>query len=96
MCDTRGDTPGDTPFDGAWLVRVTVWHDQPPASQALDPAAFGPRVLRLARGRMNRFAARDHAGIVMHVGTDARRLLNALALCEAIATAVKPGAIRHD
>lgn len=90
------DAAHDTPFDGQWLVRVTVWHDLPPASQRLDPAAFGPRVLRLARGRMNRFTARDHAGIVMHVGTGAQRLLNALALCEAIASAVKPGALRHD
>lgn len=94
--DAACNIEGDTPFDGAWLVRVAVWNDLTPGSQRLDPAAFGPRVLRLARGRMNRFAARDHAGIVMHVGTGAQRLLNALALCEAIATAVKPGAMRHD
>ena len=92
----RGCLPLDTAADGQWLVRVSVWHDLTPGSQRLDPAAFGPRVLRLARGRMNRFAARDHAGIVMHVGTGAQRLLNALALCEAIACAVKPGALRHD
>lgn len=79
---------------GGWLVQVAVWNELTPESRGLGIADFGPRVLRLVRGRMNRFATCTHEGIEIRLGTDARRLLNALALCEAIAAAVKPGS-RH-
>ncbi|MEX8495236.1 MurR/RpiR family transcriptional regulator [Sphaerotilus sp.] len=76
---------------GAWLVQVAVWHDVTPCPSWFVAADFGSRILRLARGDMNRSARNTHAGIVIRVGTDARRMLNAFALCEALATAVKPG-----
>lgn len=78
--------------DGAWLVQVAVWNDATPSPRGLAMADFGPRVLRLARGCTSRCPTRSDRGVVIRVGTDARRLLNALALCEALATAVKPGA----
>ncbi len=80
----------DAVSESGWLVQVAVWNDLTPDSKGLGIAACGPHVLRLVRGRMNRFASRTHEGVDIRVGTDARRMLNALALCEALATAVKP------
>lgn len=77
----------------AWLVQVAVWDDMAPAPGWFAVGEFGPRVLKLSRGnlhRMNRLAALHSDGVVIQVGTDARRMLNALALCEALVTAVRP------
>ena len=90
----RGDAKHpDALCDGAWLVQVAVWNDVTAGSSGPVTAGFGPRVLRLARGRMDRCATRTDDGVVIRVGTDARRMLNALALCEALAAAVKPGPV---
>jgi hypothetical protein len=86
----------DAVCDGEWLVQVAVWNDVTPGSSGRVMAGFGPRVLRLVRGRMDRFASRTDEGVVIRVGTNARRMLNALALCEALATAVKPGTCPRD
>ncbi len=96
---TMLEATSHTPPPGAWLVQIAVWDDMAPGVRAPDTHAptathFGPRVLKLVRGRMNRFATRTPEGVAVRVGTDARRMLNALALCEALATAVKPGSRR--
>jgi hypothetical protein len=75
---------------GEWLVQVAVWHDVTPCPSWFVMADFGSRILRLARGRLNRFATCTDEGVVIRVGTDARRMLNAFVLCEALVTAVKP------
>ncbi|MEY8690072.1 MAG: MurR/RpiR family transcriptional regulator [Leptothrix sp. (in: b-proteobacteria)] len=80
---------------GDWLVQVAVWQDLTPETRPRDPQAYGPRVLSLVRGRMNRPAAREAGGIVMRLGTDSRRLLHALALSEALAHALHPGHRTH-
>ncbi len=85
----------DGASDDEWLVQMAVWHDLAPASIGLS-AGFGPRVLRLAQGRMGRFAVRSNGGIVIQVGTDARRTLMALALCDALAAAVNPDGCSRD
>jgi hypothetical protein len=86
-----GTTNRDVTPGGEWLVQVAVWHDTPPRPSWFVATDFGPRILRLARGDMHRCARSLDAGVVLRVGTDARRMLNAFALCEALATAVKPG-----
>lgn len=80
----------DVVLGGEWLVQVAVWHDTPPCPSWFVATDFGPRILRLARGDMHRCARNPHAGVVIRVGTDARRMLNAFALCEALVKAVKP------
>jgi len=80
---------------GEWLVQVAVWHDAPPCPSWFMKTDFGPRILRLARGDMQRCTRNTHEGVVIRVGTDARRILNAFALCEALVTAVKPDHLSH-
>lgn len=86
-------SPGRTSRSGAWWVQIAVWKEPP--QRWTGPATPGarPQVLRLVRGRMNRFASRTREGVEIRVGTDARRMLNALALCEALATAMKPDSL---
>lgn len=85
----------DVVSGGEWLVQVAVWHDAPPCPSWFVTEDFGPRILRLARGDMHRSARNPHEGVVIRVGTDARRMLNAFALCEALVTAVKPDHLSH-
>ena len=86
----------DTPGPDDWLVLVAVWDDLPPAPRHPDAASPQPQVLRLLRGRMNRDAGRCTDGLVLRLGTDPRRLLHALALCEALVRALDPDLRRHD
>ena len=81
---------------GDWLVQVAVWQDFSPETRSRDPRPYGPCVLSLVRGRMNRYTGRTPDGIVMRLGTDSRRLLNALALGEALAHALRPDSRGHD
>lgn len=76
---------------GEWLVQVAVWQDTPPCQNWFMATDFGPRILRLARGDMRSGVGNLHAGAVIRVGSDARRMLNAFALCEALATALQSG-----
>ncbi|MDP4301424.1 MurR/RpiR family transcriptional regulator [Leptothrix discophora] len=85
-----GPHPEAAAQPGDWLVQVAVWQDLTPETRPRDPLPYGPRVLSLVRGRMNRHELRAHGGIVMRLGTDSRRLLNALALCEALARSLHP------
>ncbi|MGY0195731.1 MurR/RpiR family transcriptional regulator [Leptothrix sp. BB-4] len=82
--------PTVTAQPGDWLVQVAVWQDLSPETRPRDPRPYGPCVLSLVRGRMNRFTGRAPDGIVMRLGTDSRRLLNALALGEALTHALHP------
>ncbi|RZS52292.1 MurR/RpiR family transcriptional regulator [Sphaerotilus mobilis] len=88
--------PGSPAQPGDWLVQVAVWQDLTPETRPREPQSYGPRVLSLARGRMNRFTGGGPDGIVMRLGTDSRRLLNALALSEALTHALHPDRRAHD
>ncbi|MEX8519690.1 MAG: MurR/RpiR family transcriptional regulator [Leptothrix sp. (in: b-proteobacteria)] len=89
------DTAGDAAQKGEWLVQAAVWNEAPAGPRTVRMTGFGPRVIRLAQGRMNRFATCTRKGVVIRVGTDTRRMLNALALCEALASAVKSSPCAH-
>jgi hypothetical protein len=82
--------PAVTVQPGDWLVQVAVWQDLSPETRPREPHAYGPRVISLLRGRMNRCTGPAPVGIVMRLGTDSRRLLHALALGEALARALHP------
>jgi hypothetical protein len=86
----------NTPGPDDWLVQVAVWDELPPAPRHPDAASAEPQVLRLLRGRMNRDAGRCADSLVLRLGTDPRRLLHALALCEALVRALDPDVRRYD
>lgn len=77
----------------AWLVQIAVWRDPASCPGWCLPSDFGARVLRLTQGRLHQPATVGRGGVVVRVGTDTRRMLNALALCEALASAMKPPAL---
>jgi hypothetical protein len=96
-CHQVGASKPGVGHRGEWLVQVAVCEDKASGGRALDTAPFGPRVLRLVRGRATPAApaARrqgspmDHATLI-RCGNDARRILTALAFCELLAAALAP------
>jgi Helix-turn-helix domain, rpiR family len=79
----------DEASDSAWRVNVAVWQDAAPGAHPPRCDRFGPRVLNLVCGRLDAPLPQTPGVIVMPVGTGARRMLNALALCEALALAIR-------
>jgi hypothetical protein len=81
----------------SWLVQIAVWRGMAGSPGLCVASDFGDRVLRLTQGSVNHPATIGRDGVVVRVGTDSRRMLNAFALCEALATALKesPRSGRH-
>lgn len=100
-CHQVGASKAGAGHRGEWLVQVAVCEDKASGGRALDTAPFGPRVLRLVRGRATPAtpAARRHSGgggshhdgaTLIRCGNDSRRILTALAFCELLAAALAP------